>query len=536
MKKYLLFGMLFLSYIGIAQTNAVTYTASDQNFANPERGIYHHTETQSSNYSGLSTSQLQNWRTNENVTLILRLFYLKDFINSPISQSYLDNMQSDFDKMRNAGIKCIVRFAYSNSTSGAYDADKTRMLQHISQIKPYLQDNADVIAVMQAGFIGVWGEWYYTDHFGMPPNTNDYNNRKEIVDALLDAMPENRMVQLRTPKFKRTMYRTQSLDASEAYNEDSLSRLGHHNDCFLASPNDYGTYENLNVEYPYLSEETNYTVMGGETCEVNEPRSGCTTALEEMELFHWSYLNSDYHPGVITGFNNGGCMPTIRKNLGYRFELVSGTYPQTAAETLNVNINLYNRGFASLYNERNVYLVLRNISTNDEYRVALTVDPRTWEANDNQININETIALPSDIINGQYQLFLHLPDSGIDINSRPEYAVRFANDDVWEASTGYNDLKTTVTIDQTLAVSDHEITNYKVYPVPANESIIVELEDINDYNVTIYNLVGQRVVTNAQVESNDRLRMNTQHLQNGVYILSIEGQNAKSTKKIVISH
>ena len=48
--------------------------------------------------------------------------------------------------------------------------------------------------------------------------------------------------------------------------------LGHHNDCFLASSTDYGTYDDVGKEYPYLEQDTKYVPMGGETCTKNPPR------------------------------------------------------------------------------------------------------------------------------------------------------------------------------------------------------------------------------------------------------------------------
>ena len=61
----------------------------------------------------------------------------------------------------------------------------------ITKIK--FQDHEDVISVVQAGFIGVWGEWYYTTHFGNPnnggPNDHDWANRIKVVNALLTAVP-----------------------------------------------------------------------------------------------------------------------------------------------------------------------------------------------------------------------------------------------------------------------------------------------------------------------------------------------------------
>ena len=89
-----------------------------------------------------------------------------------------------------------------------------------------------------------------------------------------------------------------------AHNDGSslLARTGHHNDCFLASSTDYGTYLDKTIEYPYLIIDTRYTAMGGETCNYNPPRSNCPTALEELKMFSWTYLNSEYEPNVLGMF------------------------------------------------------------------------------------------------------------------------------------------------------------------------------------------------------------------------------------------
>ncbi|MGB1268959.1 MAG: DUF4832 domain-containing protein [Flavobacteriaceae bacterium] len=540
MKSTLHLVLLFVMQLSFSQTTTINYTASNQNFANPERGFYHHTETSSSNYSSLSVSQLENWRENENVTLILRIFYLDGFINSSISNTYLNNMQADFDKIRQAGIKCVVRFAYSNNTNGAYDASKAQMLSHINQVAPYLSQNSDIISVVQAGFIGVWGEWYYTDHFGINPNSTDYANRKEIVEALLNALPNNRMVQLRTPDFKRKMYDTAPINGLlPNENSASINRLGHHNDCFLASATDFGTYNNVDAEYPYLEQETKYTVMGGETCAQNEPRSGCTTAVDEMELFHWSYLNADYHPEVLNGFDTNNCLETIQNRLGYRLELKNGSFPTTVTTSLDINIKLFNTGFASLYNPRTAYVVLRHIGTNNEYQLPLSTDPRTWEASTSEINLSETLILPDGIIDGDYKLFMHLPDADNTISSRPEYAVRFANTNLWESTTGYNDLKTTITVSsEILAVEDASIEalHAKVYPNPATDSIKIDLNNIANYSISLYNVIGQHVKTNTILETTNSLSLDVNHLENGVYILKIDTGTSTISKRIIINH
>ena len=81
-----------------------------------------------------------------------------------------------------------------------------------------------------------------------------------------------------------------------------IARTGHHNDCFLASHDDYGTYLDKKLEYPYLETDTKYSAMEGETCKYNLPRSNCPTTLKELDMFSWSYLNIDFHPKVLGMF------------------------------------------------------------------------------------------------------------------------------------------------------------------------------------------------------------------------------------------
>lgn len=73
-------------------------------------------------------------------------------------------------------------------------------MNHISQLTPILTSNQDAILALQAGFVGPWGEWHGSTHF-----SNDLEGRQEIVEALLNAVP-NRNVQIRTPLHKQTLY------------------------------------------------------------------------------------------------------------------------------------------------------------------------------------------------------------------------------------------------------------------------------------------------------------------------------------------
>jgi hypothetical protein len=50
------------------------------------------------------------------------------------------------------------------------------------------------------------------------------------------------------------------------------------------------------------------------------------------------------------------------------------------------------------------------------------------------------------VLPGEYDVLLYLPDAAERLRDRPEYAVRFANDGVWEPDTGMNRLSTVVKV------------------------------------------------------------------------------------------
>lgn len=547
MKQFLtLLGVLFSIY-GMAQTTNKSYIASTAIFPNPNRGFYKFTSASSSGtYSGLNQTTLTSFRQSNNITLIYREFRLEAFINSPISAAYLTNMQSDFDKIRNAGLKAIIRFTYSNSESASQrDASKATILSHLLQLKPLLQANVDVISVMQAGFIGVWGEWYYTSqadfggggYNGSSLTTTNINNRRDVVEAMLNALPSSRMIQLRTPAFKRAMYSTTALLDSQGFSGTNPARIGHYNDCFLASSDDYGTYVNTTIEYPYLAQETKFVPMGGETCALNSPRSDCASALLEMAKFHWSFLNLDYNLDVINGFQTNSCFTDIQKKLGYRFELTTATFPQAVSlgTPLSLTIKLKNVGFATPFNEVHAYIVLKNTNTNQTFPILMNTDPRLW-VGPNELTLSENLTLPNTLTTGTYQMYLYLPDNSASIANRPEYAIRFANESVWDSATGYNNLNHTLNVtNSTLGTADNSKLNLTIYPVPTDNELTIELEGINEYKVSVYNSIGQKIDVRNTVEAT-KMSIDTQNLSTGLYFVEFVKGATRETRKIIVRH
>ncbi len=547
MKKALWsFSVLFCFALN-AQTTTVNYTASDAVFPNPERGFYRYSSAHTGTYNPLDQAFITTFRTSNNITLIHREFRLRDFINSPISDAYLSNMQNDFNKIRNAGLKCIIRFVYSNDDSlEPRDASKQMILTHIGQLAPVLQANSDVIAVVQAGFIGAWGEWYATSQaeFGgygynhTDLTSTNIQHRRDVLNALLNNLPSNRSVQVRYPAFKMNAYASFPVASYNVTSGSVLVRIGHHNDCFLATEDDYGTYDNLAVELPYLEADTRYTPMGGETCLLNSPRTDCSSAIAEMKKFHWSFLNADYNTDVIDEFVSQNCFSEIEKNLGYRFQLISGIFPQAISlgSVLPITLKLKNVGYAAPFNQRKVYLILKNTATNQVYSVGLTVDPRLW-LGPNEISISENLTLPNNLTSGTYKLYLSLPDSAPTLAARPEYAIRLANNNMWESTTGYNNLNFTLNVSPVvLAQSDFSKLNLTIFPNPASEELTVEFDQIENYQITFYNSLGQKINIEQSSAQTGIKKFNTANLSNGLYFIDFAQGDYHDTRKIIIRH
>ena len=425
----------------------VTYTTSSKLFTNPERGFLIQTYYTSSNLSStLSANTVQKNRQNEHITLYLHSYYLTDYISSDIHPDFLARMERNFQALREGGAKVVLRYSYKSSDAESakpWDASPEWMARHIDQLAPYWEEYADVILCLQAGFIGVWGEWYYTSNFPFNPTTDQqFEPRWKVLNQLLEALPEDRQLALRTPAFKMRYLKMHGenvtpLSASEAYQPTAKARLCGHNDCFVASTTDYGTYES-EADRAFWAEDTRYTLMGGETCAECELSNG-QNAIKEMEKYHWTYLNRDYHQGVLDSWESDGSMSEVKRRLGYRFVLDKAAFSvqQTEHKTCQVELTIRNVGFAALANPRGVELVFVNKSNPTEKHVyPQSVDPRFWMPGETTI-----VKLSAELaatMRGTYQVYLNLPDPYTTLHDNPRFSIRLANINMWEETTGYN--------------------------------------------------------------------------------------------------
>lgn len=432
-------------------TKVSSYVEVNDIFLNPERGWY---KWNGFYFNGgtptaLTKNDVVNAR-NDGFSIMHCIYHLTEFRDKELTQKVLDVFAANMNAIRDGGSKCTIRFSYTDAidqnNKKSADAPVEMALKHIAKLKPLFQEHGDVILAVEAGFIGTWGEWWWTENYNFEPKTTaNYEPRKKILDGLLDAVPKDRMICVRTASHKILAYGLSYADSvtlKTAHNGSDMSRLAAHNDCFLASADDWGTYDFGDKDRKFWHHETRYVVMGGETCNQDYTYTKCSNSVEQLEKYHWTYLNRNYHEEVLGSWKGEGCYDEIQRRLGYRLVLKNGyfTSSPSASGEYEVALDIENVGFAAPVNPRGVEIVF--VAANDssqKYVVAVKdEDPRFWFAGQTH-TLYAKFDLPEGMESGKrYNVYLNLPDPKSKLKDRPEYSIRLANKSVWDSDTGFN--------------------------------------------------------------------------------------------------
>ena len=400
-------------------------------------------------------------------TLVHSYLRLDDFKNTDtIPQSYLDDMQEALDAIRAASLKIILR--PTHVWSEVPNIPESRILTHIEQLNAVISKNADVVNHLEVGYLGKWGEWH-SGRYADLSNRIDGDTRYRIVERILNTTPNSLPIAMRYPMHIREIL--QELPApkgSMPLTQVQRDRIGHHGDCFLYDEHDRGTYARMKIWFgdQTLEQQKQYTfdmitsyggnkLVGGETCSEKIDRIDDTQ--NDMEKTNWTEININFWEDAIEMWKKrllpaSGNDPAesefvrISRKLGYRLRLVDATFPKSAkaGKSFTIAANLNNDGFASMIKSRPIFLVFDN-GTN-RYNIELTgIDVRKWVSGPVALQ-QQKVTLPSNMASGTYKLALWLPDASANLQSRPEYAVRFANNEMWDATKGYNILANSLII------------------------------------------------------------------------------------------
>lgn len=403
----------------------VAFAPSDADFPNPDRGFY---ATGDADFLSWANPDALREVHSAGRRLVMARVQLDAWRDTDLSPSLLEALGERLAQVRAAGLKVTLLFNYDFSAAGQ-DASAERIRVHLQQLKPVLAAHADVIPFMRAGFIGAWGEWHSssagnscTGRAGSEACAQAEAGRLVVRDALLENVPATTQIGIRFPADLMQWYPGPS----------QQSRLGLHNDCFLAGPSDTGTYTRQG-QREYVQALSARTGFGGETCVGGQTpvRDTCADILAEGARYHLAWLNADYAPSIIEGWQAQGCLPQVSAFMGYRLQLdgLTHTGEMVRGQALSFDIDLRNVGWARFFTARRLVVTLRHrvsgavwTGTAGDLR---ELPPQATSSS----RIRVTVTVPAEAEPGDHEVWLGVPDIFSATQGDRRFAVRFANAD-----------------------------------------------------------------------------------------------------------
>ena len=384
-----------------------------------------------------------------------------------LDDAFFDAWRQTLANARKNGCMVAMRFRYdANGHDDPEPASFEQVLAHVSQIKQshILDENADILAFVESGFVGKWGEQHggkYTDLY----------HKAQLLDAMLDCVPDSVPVTVRTPD---TFAKWAGIERSELVNIPQLStgeddaalrclikRVGLYNDGYMGSDSDLGTYANRQAETDWLGYVATDTYFGGEFSGDIEWAKKFDTylpenAIPEMYKTHLSYINgnifqlyNEYTFGEkydVPGADNSAyygqsVFRFIRDHLGYRFVLRDSDLTASAEQggQVEVDFTAENTGFANPIPKVSAQAILEKDGTC--ISTPVSIDCNKWYSCTSSSE-KLLLQLPGSIRAGEWNVYLKLSMGKNGLGDMDKRSLRFANEGVYSQALGANYLGT----------------------------------------------------------------------------------------------
>ena len=232
-----------------------------------------------------------------------------------LTAEFLARVNASFATLREHGVKALLRFLYDHDSPGENDYDFETIAGHIDQLSPIVRANADQVYVLQAGFIGSWGEWHGAKR---PLLSNATGVQDMLRRELYTLLPPDRKVQVRVPEYKSQLVLRPELPhppwspphgaaaavaaedaaevsarsllapppdprmafgvASSATPDTAVARIGFDNDGFMSTSSDGDTWPSPNLVYATWGEPATaaWTANDFGTCGSLSTPLGCS--------------------------------------------------------------------------------------------------------------------------------------------------------------------------------------------------------------------------------------------------------------------
>lgn len=357
-----------------------SFEESYKELSNPDRGFYIQTYT--------SDTYAQEMDFEPNVELRLLAMNLYSYGEKEVlPEAKIAELQQMLEAFRKQGVGVVFRAGYYFGEKKYTEPLSFSIIEgHCRQICDVLNEYSDIVLVVQAGFLGPYGEWHNSKYI---TDEEDENYEIELLKVLLEELDDSISVAVRRPMYIRNAI-NHGIDSS---------RLSYHDDAFLSTDTDMGTYVEDGYqredELTWIQENLTYAVNGGETTNLSE-FTNAKNAIEEMERLDFTYLNRYYNTKVLNSwkqqeYEGKNAFQYIRDHLGYRLHLKSISFLEKITPQLNFEVSgcIANTGFAPVTEKYQLYLVLKanekisyipiHIDTMTEDEIVFSQSVNIWE-------------------------------------------------------------------------------------------------------------------------------------------------------------
>ena len=429
-------------YVGpfsfISKTEQTTYSSNSfkesiEYINNPDQGFYRpllvYLKPDSFKYGSNSPEQVYHLRCD--------ISEFSGAVNSDgkdqkLTDKALNGLDDYLYEIKKENKNAVIRFSYDPNYGGKKDkeASLSTIETHIKQLSEILNKHTDTLTAIEAGLLGPWGE--------MHSSKIATEENKALVFKYWLKYTKKIPILARTPRAIFT-YFEKSLDEMEELtikSSDEGYRLGLFNDGYLGTNTDTGTYTyDRKRETKWLATQNEHLPYGGETSGVSD-MSNLEVCLPEMFLLGLSYLNIEYHSGVIdkwkkleyndtlgsdTLFYGISGFDYIKRHLGYRLLIKSVSVTYEKFGEYEMKIKLRNVGFGNMVKTKKIDVIFTDMSNKELSR-----------SNVGEYNGEMSIDIKGELLeedSSDYKVYLSVYGS---IESKVVYyPIQFANEDIY---------------------------------------------------------------------------------------------------------
>eukprot|EP00833_Pecoramyces_ruminatium_P003420 jgi/Orpsp1_1/1177452/evm.model.c7180000061479.1 len=426
---------------GLQAIKDISYTESLSEIYNPYRGFYKEMKIVLKR-NGKSTSGYI-----ESNQFLRILVDISNYQNHNLDDTALKFLRNILEEFRSNHKTIVIRFAYHDYSSNSPTHEPSNMgivEGHQESLGKILKEYDDVIASVECGLFGKWGEMHSSDVY----RTNSERTYVRSAEFYSNWSGVNRS------KISKNITKP----------DQQAFRIGLYNDGYLGSPTDLGTYKNRNEEINWLFNQSNHTLFGGEFggYEDTEDWGNVKPTVEYMSIeafkTHTSYLNIDHSESIIDGMKKESYSGSdsrykgqtgftyIENHLGYRFVVRGVRLTKNAYKNnkFGIEVDIENVGFATLIKPKTVSFVVVDSKGNSNILSMKNVNdgnPNLWYSREKH-TLKGKVTLPSNLSTGNCKIYLRIGSTtklGLD-----DYPIQFANDDknIWDSKLGANYLGT----------------------------------------------------------------------------------------------